>query len=243
MDVPPLSDTAMVLAAGFGTRMRPLTLTTPKPLVEIGGRAMLDLALDRLVAAGVKRAVVNIHYLADQIAASTAQRRDIEIILSHEDELLDTGGGIKHVLPQFGGKAFFALNADMAWLDGTQPSLDLMRQTWRAEMDALLLLMPTAKARGFEAKGDFRLETDGRVHRRDVPPPRSHVWIGAQIVTPQMFDLIPDRVFSNNRVWDLAEQRRRLFGLEHGGTCYHVGTEPDWRCANNLLASGQGWAL
>ena len=234
----------MVLAAGLGTRMRPLTLTKPKPLAAIGGRTMLDLALDRLVAAGVERAVVNTHHLAGQVVAQTAKRRDVEIIISYEPELLDTGGGIKHALSHFGGQPFFALNADMTWLDGKVASLDLLRQSWRGdEMDALLLLMPTARARGFAATGDFMLAADGKARRHDVAPPRSHVWIGAQIVAPAMFEMVNERVFSNNRIWDLAERRDRLGGIEHPGTCYHVGTEADWRLANELLASGQGWGL
>lgn len=238
----PLSETAMVLAAGLGTRMRPLTLIKPKPLQLVGGRTMLDHALDRLAAAGVKRAVVNTFYLAEQIEAHLAVRRDIEIIISREDELLDTGGGIRKALPHFGGRPFFALNADLPWLDGPMPSLTRMAQAWDAvRMDALLLLMRTEKARGFGSAGDFVMESDGRVWRKDAPKPRPFVLISAQILKPELFVDVSEKTFSNNRVWDQVELQQKLYGVEHGGTCYHVGTPDDLTQANALLASGQGW--
>ena len=237
-----LSPTAMILAAGLGTRMRPLTLTKPKPLQLVGGRTMLDHALDRLVGAGVKRAVVNTHYLAEQIEEHVRSRRDIEIILSREEELLDTGGGIVKALPYFDGLPFFALNADLPWIDGDVPSLTRLKQTWNPEkMDALLLMMRTEKARGFSAAGDFALDSDGRMSRKDIPPPRPFVWIGAQIVKPELFANPPSKIFSNNHIWNLAETNGRLYGLEHDGTCFHVGTPEDWLLANDLLASGKGW--
>jgi len=237
-----ISPTAMILAAGLGTRMQPLTHEKPKPLLQVGGRTMLDHALDKLVAAGIKRAVVNTFYLAEQIEAHLASRRDIEVIISHETELLDTGGGIKHALRYFDAP-FFALNADLPWMDGTTPSLQSMNEVWNADkMDALLLLMPTSKARGFEPKGDFALEKQGRVWRKDLPPPRPYVWISAQILKPKLFAKIPDKVFSNNKIWDECEARGKLFGLKHTGTCYHVGTPQDLEKANELLANGKGWA-
>jgi len=156
--------------------------------------------------------------------------------------LLDTGGGIKNALPHFDAP-FFALNADLPWMDGPAPSLRRMAETWNAEkMDALLLLMPTAKARGFEPKGDFALEPDGRVWRKNHAPPRPYVWISAQIIKPELFATVPERIFSNNIIWNDAETRNRLFGLEHRGTCYHVGTPQDLARANELLAGGKGWA-
>jgi MurNAc alpha-1-phosphate uridylyltransferase len=242
--MPQFSSTAMVLAAGFGMRMRPLTLTRPKPLLEVGGRTMLDLALDRLVAFGIRRAVVNAHYLAEQIEAHLASRKDIEIILSHETEILDTGGGIKKVLPQFDGLPFFALNADLPWMDGAEPSLSRMASTWNpATMDALLLLMKTGKARGFESKGDYMLAADGRAYRQNTEPPRPYVMLSAQILKPESFAHRSERVFSNNLIWNEAESQSRLYGIEHHGTCFHVGTPEDWRSANELLASGQGWGV
>ncbi len=238
-----ISDTAMVLAAGRGERMRPLSLQKPKPLLEVGGRTMLDHALDRLVAAGITRAVVNTFYLAEQIEAHVQKRRDIEIVISREDELLDTGGGIKNALRHFDAP-FFALNADLPWMDGAVPSLQRMAEMWDvSKMNALLLLMPTAKARGFEAKGDFALEKDGRAWRKNLNPPRPYVCLGAQIVIPQLFEKIPDRVFSNNKIWDAAEARNKLFGVTHQGSCYHVGTPPDLAEANRLLDAGKGWIV
>jgi MurNAc alpha-1-phosphate uridylyltransferase len=237
-----ICDTAMILAAGRGERMRPLSLQKPKPLLEVGGRAMLDHALDKLIKAGIKRAVVNAFYLAEQIEAHCAKRCDIEIVISREDELLDTGGGIKNALRHFDAP-FLALNADLPWMDGAKPGLQRMKEAWDpAKMDALLLLMPTSQAHGFEATGDFALEKDGRVWRKDLTPPRPYVWISAQIIKPELFAGILDRIFSNNRVWNDAESRRRLSGIEHDGSCYHVGTPEDLAKANELLASGQGWS-
>ncbi len=234
----------MILAAGIGSRMRPLTLAKPKPLFEVGERTMLDHALDKLIGVGVTRAVVNTFYLAEQIEEHLSHRKDIEIVVSREQELLDTGGGIKNALRHFGDQPFFALNADLPWRDGATPSLKRMMDMWNAErMDALLLLMPTAKARGFSPKGDFRMKPDGRAHRRDAPPPHPYVMLSAQILKPELFNPVPDRVFSNNVIWDQAEARQRLYGIEHDGTCYHVGTPEDWQKANELLASGQGWGV
>jgi MurNAc alpha-1-phosphate uridylyltransferase len=239
-----LSSTAMVLAAGLGQRMRPLTLTKPKPLFEIGGRTMLDLALDRLAAFGIKRAVVNTHYQAEQIKTHLASRHDIEIIISHETELLDTGGGIKNALAHFEGKPFFALNADLPWMDGVEPSLAQMARMWDPEvMDALLLLMPTRKARGFSARGDFVLDANGNAHRKDAAAPYPFVMLSAQILKPELFQPHHEKVFSNNIIWDQAEAKSRLYGVEHSGTCYHVGTPEDLQKANDLLAQGLGWGV
>jgi MurNAc alpha-1-phosphate uridylyltransferase len=239
-----LSPAAMILAAGLGARMRPLTLKKPKPLHEVGGRTMLDHALDKLKAVGIKRAVVNTFYLAEQIEAHLAQRRDMEIIISRESDLLDTGGGIKNALRHFEDKPFFALNADLPWFDGISPSLQKMANAWDpARMDALLLLMPTERARGFSPNGDFMMEANGRVWRKDTLPPRSYVWISAQILKPALFDEIPEKVFSNNLIWNRAETRSKLHGILHDGTCYHVGTPEDFAEANRLLADGTGWAV
>jgi len=239
-----LSSTAMVLAAGLGTRMRPMTDTKPKPLHTVGERTMLDHALDKLVAAGITRAVVNTFYLAEQIEEHLKTRHDVEIVISRESELLDTGGGIVKVLHEFDGKPFFSLNADLPWIDGTVPSLMRLQQMWDTnKMDVALLLMRTNKARGFGDKGDFAMERDGRVWRQGVEPPRPFVWISAQILKPNLYSNPPAKVFSNNHVWNEVEARGKLYGVEHNGTCYHVGTPEDWRTANELLATGQGWGV
>lgn len=237
-----LSDTAMILAAGFGTRMRPLTLNVPKPLLKVGGRTMLDAALDHLKAAGVEHVVVNSHYLGDQVEAHLAARTDMKLIASPEVAILDTGGGVKNALPHFGGKPFFVLSGDLPWQDGAHPALLRMAEAWdETRMDLLLLLMPTQKAKGFETKGDFFMDEVGRVWRAGTAPPRPYVWISAMIVSPALYDEIAETTFSNNKIFDMAEARRRLFGLEHDGTCFHVGTPEDLAEANRLLENGQGW--
>jgi len=203
---------------------------------------MLDCALDKLVAAGIKRAVVNVFYLAEQIEAHVESRRDIEIVISREEELLDTGGGIGKALPYFENLPFFALNTDLPWLDAGTPSLKRMRENWAPEnMDVLLLVMRTEKARGFSPDGDFMMDRDGRLRRKDLPPPRPFVLIGAQILKPELFVNPPAKIFSNNVVWSAAEARRRLYGVEHAGTCFHVGMPEDLLAANELLKSGKGW--
>lgn len=239
-----ISPTAMVLAAGLGVRMHPLTLQKPKPLLEVGGRTMLDLALDKLVTVGIKRAVVNTFYLAEQIEAHLKRRYDIEVIISRETELLDTGGGVKNALHHFGGEAFFALNADLPWTDGRIPALTRMKEAWNpAAMDALLLLMPTAKAHGFAETGDFAMSDTGRAYRQNVPTPRPYVWISAQILKPELYEAEQGlKKFSNNVIWNHAEIMQTLFGVEHDGSCYHVGTPGDLEKANALLASGKGWS-
>lgn len=244
MEMNPVSPTAMVLAAGLGVRMHPLTLQKPKPLLEVGGRTMLDLALDKLVAAGIKRAVVNTFYLAEQIEAHLKRRYDVEIVISRETELLDTGGGIKNALHHFGNQPFFALNADLPWTDGRIPALTRMKEAWDPQkMDALLLLMPTKKVRGFADTGDFAMDADGRVYRQNVPAPRPYVWISAQILKPQLYEAEQGlKKFSNNVIWNHAEIMHTLYGLEHDGACYHVGTPGDLEKANALLTSGKGWA-
>lgn len=242
MTLATLSDTAMVLAAGFGKRMQPLTLEVPKPLLDVGGRAMIDIVLDHLVAVGRKRAVVNTHYLGWRIESHLAMRKDIEIIFSQEDEILDTGGGVKYARRYFGEKPVFVLGGDMPWFDGEVPALQRLADFWDGgKMDVLLLLYPTNKARGFGPDGDFVLEESGQIWRKNAPAPRPAVYISAMIVKPQLYDQIPDRIFSNNRIFDIAESRGRLFGLIHDGTCYHVGRPEDLVEANRLLQSGEGW--
>lgn len=235
--------TAFVLAAGLGMRMRPLTLDTPKPLLKVGGETMLDQVLDRLVEAGVKRVVVNAHYKAEQIEAHINARQKPELILSKEDVLLDTGGGIKNALKYLGHDPIFAINSDLPWQDGAVPTLKRLADAFNPDtMDALLLLMPLEKARGFKnAKGDFFMAQNGQISRKDTAPPRPYVFISAQIIRPDLFAGIPDPVFSTNLVWDAAEQKGRLYGLVHDGTCFHVGTPEDLTEANRRLDDGSGW--
>jgi len=237
-DFPWLSRTGMVLAAGLGKRLRPLTLEIPKPLVEVAGRSMLDHALDKLVAFGIERVVVNVHYLGDQIEAHLAFRRDAEIIFSRETELLETGGGVKKALPFFEGKPFFELAADIPWFDvaGAEPALERLAKAWNPSlMDDLLLMMPQGQAHGFGAKGDFMMEKDGRLWRCDAAVPRSHDWISTMLLKPSVYDDIKETAFSNNLIFDLLEERRRLYGVAHKGSCYHVGTPADLAAVRSLL--------
>jgi MurNAc alpha-1-phosphate uridylyltransferase len=217
---------AMVLAAGLGLRMRPLTLTRPKPLIEVGGQSMLDHALDRLAAAGVEQAVVNAHHLAAQIEAHLQARKKAPVtVLSIEDDLLETGGGIRKALPLLGGEPFVVVNADILWLDGPTPALTRLFEAWQPKrMDALLLLMPTVAAVGYDGKGDFRMDPYGVLKRRAPDDVAPFVFAGVHIVKPELFADTPEGAFSNNLIWNRAEAAGRLYGLRHDGAWYHVGT-------------------
>lgn len=227
-------DHAMLLAAGYGLRLRPITLTIPKPLVPVAGRPMLDRALDRLAAAGVRTCVVNAFWLGGQIRDHLAGRPGIE--LSEETELLDTGGGIALALPRLGAGAFFACNADIIWTDGEHPALARLAETWDdGVMDALLLLQPRHDAVGFEGRGDFDLAADGRLARRSGET-AAYVFTGVQMLHPRLFARAPAGPFSLNLLYDRAAAAGRLFGLPHDGGWYHVGTPAALAEANALLA-------
>ncbi|MBP7253724.1 MAG: nucleotidyltransferase family protein [Alphaproteobacteria bacterium] len=234
---------AMVLAAGYGKRMLPLTATVPKPLLTVGGRTMLDLVLDKLHVAGVTNIVVNAGYLGAQIIAHCAVRRDLPSLqISVEPEPLETGGGVKQALPQLGSEPFFVINADLPWTDGTTPALQLLRAAWNpVVMDMLLLTMPLALANGF-SKGDFALQSDGRLRRHGVVE-KPDVYIGAMIAKPELFVAVAAESFSSNILFDAAEAAGRLYGLQHDGTCYHVGTPNDLTRANQLLTDNLGWQV
>lgn len=214
---------AMVLAAGLGLRMRPLTKHTPKPLIPVAGRSMLDRVFDRLDEAGVPDRVVNTHWLADQIARHLANHSGVT--LSHEDVLLDTGGGVAHALPLLGAQPFFVCNADVVWLDGAQPALIRLAEAWdAARMDALLLLEPVGPAFGYDGPGDFFRADDGRLQRRSDASTAPLVFTGVQILHPRLFADAPVGPFSLNTLHDRAQATTRLFGLVHDGDWLHVGT-------------------
>jgi MurNAc alpha-1-phosphate uridylyltransferase len=217
-----------VLAAGLGTRMRPLTDDTPKPLVVVAGKALLDHVLDRLAAAAVETAVVNVHHFADQIERHLKTRRAPHIVVSDErTALLDTGGGIAKALPLLGADPFFSVNSDSLWIDGVRPNLDRMAAAYdRAGMDALLLLAPTATSIGYGGRGDFSMSPDGRLQRRGEREVVPFVYAGAAIVSPALLAGVPQGAFSLNRLFDRAIEAERLFGLRLDGTWMHVGT-PD----------------
>jgi N-acetyl-alpha-D-muramate 1-phosphate uridylyltransferase len=236
-DAPPL-DTAMVLAAGLGKRMRPLTATRPKPLVEVAGKALLDHALDRLRAAGVKRAVVNVHYLADSLEAHVKYRvQDIEIAISDERlQLLETGGGLVHALPLIGDDPFLVVNSDNLWVDGPADSIRSLAARWDdAAMDALLLLVPLARANCHNGKGDFHMDGAGRLNRRRPGRVAPFVFTGVQIVSKRLFEGAKAEPFSLNILWDRAIAAGRAFGLMHNGLWFDVGTPPAVKKTEEML--------
>ncbi len=218
---------AMVLAAGLGTRMRPVTDTLPKPLIKVGGKALVDHILGYCRDGGVTDAVVNVHYLADQMEAHVRAVTQPRITVSDERAgLLDSGGGVKKALPHLGHGPFFILNADAIWIDGHVPSLNRLRTHWDADsMDILLLLAHSANATGWGNKGDFAMDQQGRLRRAQKGEVTPFIYAGAGIWKPELFDGKPD-IFSLNRLFDEAVSKGRLHGLPLDGTWMHVGT-PD----------------
>ncbi len=227
---------AMVLAAGLGERMRPITDTLPKPLIELRGRTLLDSILDRLEAAGVPEAVVNLHYLGEMIEARLARRARPRIDFSHEAARLETGGGVRKALPLLGADAFFVINGDVSWLDGHTPALERLAAAWNdEEMDALLLLHPTAFAVGYAGVGDFVLAPDGRMRRRRESEVAPFVFTGIQILHPRLFEDTPEGPFSLNLIYDRAGVAERLWGLRHDGEWFHIGTPEGLRDVEDAL--------
>jgi len=219
-------NSAMVLAAGLGTRMRPLTDTLPKPLVKVAGRALLDHVLDRLDQAGVTDAVVNVHHMADAIEAHLKTRTRPKIRISDErGELLDTGGGVVKALPLLGPAPFFHMNSDALWIEGVTPNLPrLAAQFDPARMDILLLVASTTASIGYDGRGDFAMAPDGALTRRAERQVTPFVYAGAAILAPAQFADAPKGKFSLNRMFDRAIEGGRLFGSRLEGTWMHVGT-------------------
>jgi MurNAc alpha-1-phosphate uridylyltransferase len=216
----------MVLAAGLGTRMRTLTEARPKPLVCVDGKPLIDHVLDKLAAAGVETAVANVHYFADQIEQHLAARRAPRIVISDErSDLLGTGGGVVKALPLLGDAPFFHVNSDTIWIDGVTPNLARLARAFdEKEMDALLLLAPTATSVGYSGRGDFAMAPDGRLRRRaerDVVP---FVYAGVAILSPALFKGAPAGVFPLTQLFHRAEEAGRFFGLRLEGVWMHVGT-------------------
>ncbi|WP_416899694.1 MAG: nucleotidyltransferase family protein [Minwuia sp.] len=233
---PELPDSAMVLAAGYGLRLRPLTLSRPKPLVRVGGMTLIDRTLDRLAEAGIRRAVVNLHYRGDMLEAHLAQRTEPEIVFAREEVLLDTGGGVLNALEHFGGAPFLAVNSDMIWRDGFGSTLQRMGRAFDPEtMDALLLLMPTVFAIGYRGAGDFTMAPDGRLTRKRRGRVAPFLFTGIQILKPDLFEGMEVEPFSLNRIYDLAAERGRLFGIRHEGDWVDVGTRPALELAEAFL--------
>jgi N-acetyl-alpha-D-muramate 1-phosphate uridylyltransferase len=230
---------AIVLAAGLGTRMRPYNGHIPKPLVQIGGKSLIDYSLDRLADAGVERAVVNVHYLADALERHLAPRQHPQIVISDErGELLGTGGGIAKALPQLGDAPFFLINSDTVWLDGVKPNLKRLAEAFDpATMDALLLLAPTANSIGYSGRGDFAMLPDGRLRRRGESEVVPFVYAGAAILVPGLFADVPRGPFSLTLLFDRAGARSRLFGLRLEGVWMHVGTPEAVAAAEAAIAA------
>lgn len=219
----------MVLAAGLGTRMRPLSESRPKPLVPVAGKALIDHVLDGLAAAGVSRAVVNVHYLADIIEAHLKERSGTpEITISDErGALLDTGGGVRQALPLLGGGPFFIHNSDALWRENGASALNAMAALWDpSAMDALLLLAERETSLGYPGKGDFFLDDDGRLARRGDAPLAPLVFAGVSLCDARLFEDAPGGAFSLNVLWDRALQAGRLYGATLAGEWMHIGT-PD----------------
>ncbi len=231
--------TAMVLAAGLGKRMRPLTATRPKPLIEVGGRTLLDRVLDHLRTAGIGRAVVNAHYFADQIVAHLkSQPPGLDLQLSDEREtLLETGGGVTKALPLIDCDPFYVVNSDNLWIDGSIDTLRLLAQRWDAsQMDALLLLVPLARATGYEGRGDFHMDPAGLVRKRGEHRLAPYVFSGVQLVAKHLFAGEPVEPFSMWRVWDRVLAADRLYGVVHQGLWFHVGTPGAVTATEAMLA-------
>src|SRR3954471_12585626 len=219
---------AMVLAAGLGLRMRPLTDKMPKPLVSVAGTPLLDHVLDKLADAGISEAVVNVHYLPDQIIAHVARRARPRVTISDErDVVLGTGGGVAKALPLLGDTPFFHLNADTLWIDGVRPNLARLAEAFDPErMDILLLMAPTADSIGYSGNGDYAMAADGSLRKRKENQVVPFVYAGVAILAPGIFADAPKGEFSLTRMFDRANEQERLFGLRLDGVWMHVGT-PD----------------
>lgn len=227
----------MILAAGRGTRMRPISDAMPKPLLEIGGGTLLDHAIDRLVLAGVERIVVNAHYKAEMIAAHLAERREPPIEVSREEQPLETGGGIAHALPLL-GESFFAVNGDVLWLDGKDYALTRLAGAFDpARMDAVLLFQRTVTAVGYDGRGDYFLDRLGNPRRRREREIAPYLFTGIQLLHRRAFDGIGERKFSLNVVYDRAERAGRLHAIVHDGEWFHVGTPEGLAATRARLAS------
>ena len=218
----------MVLAAGLGTRMRPLTDDRPKSLIVVSGRTLLDHPIDRFKEAGITTVIVNVHYKGQMVIDHLKKRRDVEIIIQDErDKLLDTGGALKKALPLFRGEPVFTYNSDSIWLESLGSNITRMAQRWDdAEMDCLMLMAPTFNSIGYDGRGDFNMDTLGRLSRRQPQRVTPFAWPGVQIIHPRLIERGTGDVFSTNRLWDLAIEQGRLFGIRLDGKWMHIGT-PD----------------
>jgi N-acetyl-alpha-D-muramate 1-phosphate uridylyltransferase len=228
--------TAMILAAGLATRLRPLSLERPKALMEVAGKTLLDHALDRLAEVGVTQAVVNAHHLGDQIESHLAGRKSPAIRISQEDPILDTGGGIAKALPLLGPEPFYVVNAKIVWRGGQEEALKRLAAMWDdSRMDALLLLQPTVSAVGYEGPGDLTMDQFGLLRFREESEIAPFVYASIQIIHPRLFDGAPQGAFPLRPLWERAAAAGRLFGLRHDGEWYHVATPQGLAAAEEQL--------
>jgi MurNAc alpha-1-phosphate uridylyltransferase len=221
-------ESAMILAAGLGTRMRPLTNETAKPLLPLGGRALVNLALDRLAAAGVARTVVNVHWQADRVTEHLSHHTGApKVTIRKEEALLETGGAVRASLPDLGPAPFFVINGDTVWLDGPTPALDRLATTWSDETDAVLLVARTFQVHAEVGSGDFAIDPWGIARRpkeREIVP---YVFAGIQLLRPSLFETAPEGPFSLNLLWDQAIATGRLRAVVHDGLWFHLSTPAD----------------
>lgn len=236
MKAPAIPWRAMVLGAGLGLRMRPLTDKLPKPLVQVGGRTLLDSALDRLVETGVEKVVINLYHLGHLIEEHLRSRSRPEIAYSREEALLDTGGGVLKALPLLGKAPFFVVNGDVLWLNGPRPALTRLATTWDDKrMDALLMLHETVDAFGYDGPGDFTADAAGVLARRPECEIAPYVFTGVQIIHPRLLAEAPAGAFSLNVLYDRAIGAGRLYGMVHDGAWFHVGTPDGLAVAESYL--------
>jgi N-acetyl-alpha-D-muramate 1-phosphate uridylyltransferase len=216
----------MVLAAGLGARMRPLTDLVPKPLVRVKNRALIDHVLDRIVDAGIGHAVVNAHYMADKLIAHLRERTRPEISISDErDALLDTGGGVVRALPKLGSGPFMIHNADSTWIEGVGSNIERICDAWDGErMDFLLLVALASHSVGYDGRGDFQMQADGLMVRRREREMAPFAFTGVSIVHPRAFKGAPTGAFSLNELWNRAIEEKRLYGVRLDGIWMHIGT-------------------
>ena len=236
VDIP---KTAMVLSAGYGKRMRPLTDDTPKPMLALNGKPLIGHVMDRLAATGVERAVVNLHYLGDQIRDYLDSEDRLDVIFTEEPELLETGGGVKNALgplTELGTHPFYVVNSDAFWLDGYEDTLMRLAREWRDDlMDGLLLLQGTVESHGYSGPGDFVADPDGKLARRPEMEVAPWLFAGVQILHPRIFDDSPDGKWSLNVVFDKAIETDRLYGVVHDGEWFHIGTPEGLKEADDFL--------
>lgn len=232
---------AIVLAAGLGKRMLPITATMPKPLVKVAGQSLIDFALDKLHEAGMETVVVNVHHFADMLEAHLRTRKFPRIVISDErDELLETGGGVKKALPLLGEDPFVTFNSDSMWIEGASPNLKRLVAAWDGErMDILMLVAPLSTSVGYEGRGDFHRDEDGRLRRRGSDDRSDFVYAGVAIVKPELVPGTPDGAFSANAFYDRAIANGRLYGLPLDGQWLHVGEPHTIAEAEKCLAAIQ----